>query len=148
MRFTKERTTRRFAGVAHAAVHLAAVALLTVALRVPFSWSWAAVIVGVLGVVVGPLIFGLYLVVADALLGVNTNEVFAGQRIEDHKCFVRMRIDREGRLNLWAIGVDHVCRAWHVDESVTAPGAPMITPSSPIAAHVIDGPVVIERGPV
>ena len=41
--------------------------------------------------------------------GINSNELFAGMAIEDHKCFLRLHLDHvSGDLTVYPIKVDHV----------------------------------------
>lgn len=74
------------------------------------SWivTWPLYLVGfsVLGVVVGSLIFGTYLAVAD-FLGLHPNDLNAAIRIEDKKNFLRMRVTAD-HIEVWALGLDEV----------------------------------------
>ena len=87
-------------------------------LQLPFyDWPWplpavaAAVLYGpVIGLVASQLV-AAYLLVAGAF-GVNLNELFAGQGIEDAKSFLRLRIDPDGTLTIYPIAVDRVSRDW------------------------------------
>ncbi|HEX6075444.1 MAG TPA: metallophosphoesterase [Micromonosporaceae bacterium] len=83
----------------------------------------------------------LYLVVAH-WFRVNLNELFAGQGIEDAKCFLRLRFGRDGSLTLYALGVDQVCRRWRAAPG-DPPGAPWIAPVDPLHARLVEPPVRI-----
>jgi hypothetical protein len=75
---------------------------------------------GVIGAVVVTALVAGY--VASGLLalwlfvvhrfGVNLNELFAAQSIEDYKGFLRLRIDPDGSLTVYPIGIRRRVRAW------------------------------------
>ena len=99
-------------GVGHGLAHVALAAAGTWAwLSLPFyDWAWplpvaaAAVVYGpVIGFLAAELV-AAYLLVAGAF-GVNVNELFAGQGIEDSKAFLRMRIDPDGTLTIYPVAV-------------------------------------------
>jgi hypothetical protein len=46
------------------------------------------------------------------VFGRHSNEAFSSLRIADFKQWVRMKIDRAGRLTIFAIGIDRVPRRW------------------------------------
>lgn len=121
-------------------------------LRLPFTdWPWPAPLV-VAAVLYGPVIgllatqvLSLYLVVAGSF-DVNTNELFAGQGIEDAKSFLRMHIAADGTLTVYAVGIDKVCREWTADPG-GAPDSSWIRPQQPLTAHLIEPPFIVD-GPV
>ena len=86
-----------------------------------------------------------YLLVAGAF-GVNLNELFAGQGIEDAKSFLRMHIAADGTLTVHPIGIDKICRDWvahpdgNHDES-------WLRPAKPLTAHLIEEPITV-TGPL
>ncbi|GIE98283.1 metallophosphoesterase [Paractinoplanes rishiriensis] len=115
----------------------------------PFKdWSWPGplVVAAVLGVpvigFVSTQVCALYLLVAS-WFGVNVNELFAGQGIEDAKSFLRLHISRDGTLTIHPIGVDKICRKWTADPGA-APDAPWLRPEGqePVA-HPIEPPIVV-----
>jgi hypothetical protein len=93
-----------------------------------------AIVVALLGAFLGGLVMGLYLWFAH-LLGAHGNDAFAALHMTGYKNFLRMRIDREGRLNVYAIGIDKVCTRWtqpperEVSHSV---------PADPLVRHIIE----------
>ncbi len=122
--FTKVRRTgrhpwKRWIGVPHALAHLAVVGagILLVAYWLDGVGSpgwyafWFVVLVAVVGGLLGSWVTAAYLIVAD-LVGCNTNELFAAQRIRHHKGFVRMHLDRDGVLTLHPIGLRRTVRRW------------------------------------
>ncbi|MFI7577448.1 metallophosphoesterase family protein [Micromonospora sp. NPDC049497] len=136
-------------GVAHGTAHLGLAALGTWAwLSLPFyDWPWplpvaaAAVLYGpVIGLVASQVV-AAYLLVAGAF-GVNVNELFAGQGIEDAKAFLRMRIDPDGTLTLYPIAVDRVSRDWQVNPD-QSPTSSWLTPKTPLHPRLAEPPVRI-----
>lgn len=136
-------------GVTHGLAHIALAAAGTwLWLRLPFNeWPWplpavaAAVVYGpVIGLVASQLV-ALYLLVAGSF-GVNVNELFAGQGIEDSKAFLRMRIDPDGTLTIYPIAVDRVCHAWQLNRD-QSPTASWVVPKTPLAPRLAEPPIVL-----
>lgn len=121
------------AGTAHALAHLALVAGVAYLLAQPFStsadgvWLWLATLGAELlaGMIGGSLLFTLYLFVVHRWRGQkasnHTNEVFAGQGIRNYKNFLRIHLDGDGRVTVYALGVDRICRRWKLDETTAGP---------------------------
>jgi hypothetical protein len=64
------------------------------------------------GVLVGPLVVAVYLLVVGATpWDVNANELFSAQAIEDHKSFLSLHVTADG-VALHAVAVDAVPRRW------------------------------------
>jgi hypothetical protein len=82
-----------------------------------------------------------YLIIAHRF-GINVNELYAGQGIEDAKSFLRMRIGQDGSLTVYAVAVDEVCHQWRAtpDEPVDAP---WIAPQEPLLPRLAEPPVPI-----
>jgi hypothetical protein len=69
----------------------------------------------------------------------------SAQAIEDYKGFVRLRIDRTGRLTVYPVVVDEVCRDWDLVDGDT-PGVSRPVPSGGLPRpHLAEAPVVIDR---
>lgn len=68
-----------------------------------------------------------YLFVASAF-GINLNELFAAQGIEDNKSFLRLHIAGDGTLTVYPIGVDRVGRRWRADPDADRADASWIVP--------------------
>lgn len=66
------------------------------------------------------LVFGAYLFLANATFGWHEQEVFSSQAIQDWKCFLRMKIDKDG-LTIYPIGLRTVATTWK--PTLAAPGA-------------------------
>ena len=115
-------------GFIHAIVHVAAIFSLTFGLhQLVGDWDWIAnrdslrglvthaSLVGlgvfVCGAPLGALIFGTYLALMSRL-GLLTNNGYAALDGQDHKGFLRFRIDANGGLTAWFIALDRVPRRW------------------------------------
>jgi uncharacterized protein YqgC (DUF456 family) len=162
--FTHERRpSRKWPARGLALAHVAAHAVVIVTLAWALERAWAAVVddepfaigyrlgvavlVGVLGALIGPVVLALYLLVADAAARVNTNELFAAQRIEDWKCFMRLHIDTKGDLTIYPIAIDRVARRWHALKEGSTRQGPWLVPDQPIATRLIEPPIVVTRVP-
>jgi hypothetical protein len=111
------------------------------------DWTWPGPLI-VAAVVYGPVIgylaaqaCALYLLVAS-FFRVNVNELYAGQGIEDAKCFLRMHIAVDGSLTIYPIGVDTICRTWAADPQ-GAPDASWLRPETPLTARLIEEPIPV-----
>jgi hypothetical protein len=120
--FTKARSPalKWGVGLAHLVAHLVAIVGLTwLMVRVLQGLDGpgfvAALVAGlfVAGALVGTLVFALYLALADRL-GLNTNELFAAQRIEDRKNFLRLHLGADGVLEIFPMVVDTIDRGWRL----------------------------------
>ncbi|MEV6812554.1 metallophosphoesterase [Micromonospora sp. NPDC051296] len=136
-------------GVGHGLAHVGLAAGGTWAwLALPFhDWPWplpavaaVAVYLPVSGLVASQLV-AAYLLVAGAF-GVNVNELFAGQGIEDAKGFVRLRIDPDGTLTLYPIAIDRVARDWRVNPD-QSPDSSWLTPTTPLRPRLAEPPITL-----
>jgi hypothetical protein len=106
----------RWVGLLHTVLHLVVVVVTVIlgqlagrALGVssePRSVA-VALLCGVVGALLGPLVVALYLLLADRIgpRGVNTDELFSAQGIQDYKCFLRLRIAADGTLTVFPVKV-------------------------------------------
>ncbi|WP_442934022.1 metallophosphoesterase family protein [Micromonospora sp. CPCC 205561] len=112
-------------------------------LALPFyDWPWplpvvaAAVLYGPLSGLAASQLVAAYLVLAGAF-GVNVNELFAGQGIEDAKAFLRLRIDPDGSLTIYPIAVDRVARDWQVNPD-QSPESSWLAPKQPLRPRLAE----------
>jgi hypothetical protein len=93
---------------------------------------------------VGSQLIAAYLLVGS-WFGINVNELFAGQGIEDYKSFLRLHLARNGSLTIYSIGVDRICRHWLPDPDAPQPHAPWVVPADPSMLHprLTEPPVVV-----
>jgi hypothetical protein len=134
-------------GLGHLATHLAVMGA-TVLTAAALYWrqgdpAFTALFTAdvlLVGGLAGSFVFAGYLIVAD-LFGCNTNELFAAQRIEDYKGFVRLHIDEDGALTVYPVGVRRVAKKWDFrgpgDGSWFAPRGEAPRP------HLIEAPFTI-----
>ncbi len=108
-----------------------------------WPWPWplvvAVVVYGPLIAILSTQLTALYLLIASRF-GVNVNELFAGQGIEDGKSFLRMHIGADGTLTIHPIGLQKVCHDW-VPDPQGAPQSPWLRPKTPLTPHRIEPPV-------
>jgi 3',5'-cyclic AMP phosphodiesterase CpdA len=139
-------------GLAHAVAHLAAiVVVIEVAAAVcsglglegaAFAVAFL-VLVGVVGALVGGWVLAAYLLVADRF-GLNDNELFASQRNRDRKSFLRLRLDEDGVLTVFPVGVDRTPRRWRLRPG-GADDDPWFEPEDgQVTAHLIEEPIRVE----
>jgi hypothetical protein len=121
---THERWYRVIGGAAHALLHLLAAfvlawtsLLLTVRLlhlridSIPqLLTSGLFTFLG--GAVLGSFIVGLYLLVSLQVFGRHSTEAFSSLRVQDWKHWLRLRIDAQGKLTIFVIGIDRVAKRW------------------------------------
>ena len=138
-------------GILHGLAQIALAAAGTwVWLQLPVrGWTWpgplvvaAVIYLPVIGVVATQLC-ALYLLIAS-FFKVNVNELYAGQGIEDAKSFLRLHIDRNGTLTVYAIGIDKICRNWEADPEA-ADDASWLKPVEPLTARLIEEPIKVEE---
>ncbi|KAG3116671.1 hypothetical protein PI124_g5888 [Phytophthora idaei] len=70
----------------------------------PYFWVLATPVVS--------FVFGTYLYLSLNILGCHYNEAFSSLRIASYKNFLRLHFDKEGRLEVFAFGVDKMPRRW------------------------------------
>lgn len=109
------RLFRLIGGFLHGCAHIACA--LTIAywaagtVRVgPLAPFWRLLVNFAGGAIVGPALWGLYLLVAYSVFGAHSDEAFAALRIKDYKNFLRLHIRPDGVLEIFAIGVPRVPR--------------------------------------
>ena len=76
-----------------------------------------AIMVWTAGWLIGSLVFGVYLLLSLNVFRRHSNEAFSALRIQDYKNFLRFRLDPDGGLVIFPIGVERVARKWK-----TSPG--------------------------
>lgn len=127
-----------------------ALAILLVALIVPWPAGWAdwlvltccVVIAALVGAVLGSEAFALYVLTA------RSGRVFgwqmAGESVEDHKGFIRIQIRPNGDLVLHPVIVDEVCRDWDIETAPDGTARPL--PAARLASpRLAEPPITIAR---
>jgi hypothetical protein len=146
----KARLAGGLHGLAHLALNLALIWLFAyLNLRV-FGWraqdtdSTSHVLafsleMVIVGGILGSVLMAVYLIAASGFLGLHANEVFSAQGIADYKNFLRLHIDRTGKLTVYPLGVRRVCRRrdWRFNPT-GAPEDPIFTPTAAIRVQAIE----------
>lgn len=136
-------------GIGHGLAHLGLAAAGAWAwLQLPFweaQWPLpavtAAVVYGPVAGLAASQLVALYLLVAGEF-GVNLNELYAAQGIEDAKGFLRLHIAADGTLTCYPIAVDRICRRWR-PEPDAPPDAAWLSPEQPLRVRLAEPPFVL-----
>jgi hypothetical protein len=150
---THSKLYRWIAGPLHGVAHVLAVffigwwaTYISVNYVDAFDSFWQLVSAGALIVVggwlVGSTIMGLYLLISLTLCGRHSNEAFSALSIQDWKNFLRIRIEDNGNLTIFPIGIYKVPRKWtRRKDGEKGPGyAP--APKDRIRPTLIEGPIL------
>ena len=136
-RYFADFSWRLLAGVLHASAQALVVVIATILLAfyMPGAANRCLLIfyVGLAGGVLAATVMGVYLLVSLNWFGKHANEAFSALRIEDYKCFLRCRIDDDGKLTVFPVGLTNVPR----DDGTDPPRNP------PLKPHLIEQPVQI-----
>ncbi len=93
----------------------------------------------------GAWLFATYLWVTKRVTGVHAEELFSSMAIEDYKSFLRFRLDANGTLTVFAIGLRKVAHDWtFVAPGPEEHGAPWFR-SKTFGSDAAHAPHVIER---
>jgi len=128
-------------GILHAAAQTLAVTL-TIIWVIRFTegmmpWPrWdslgSAALAVIASAIVSGFVFGLYLLVTLNFFGRHPNEGFSSLRIEDYKSFLRLRIDKDGGLTVFPIGLKDVPK----DNGATLKNPPLVE-------ELIEAPITV-----
>jgi hypothetical protein len=114
------RPLRGAAGLIQTGCHVAAQAAVTMVLvhYFPTLTIWQLLLcvvpVGVVGAVVGTLIFSAFLFLWFTLFGWNSTEAFSSFRYTGYKNFLRIHVTTEA-VTVYPIGIDKICTQWDYD---------------------------------
>jgi hypothetical protein len=136
-------------GLSHGVAQIGLAALGTWAwLQFPFvEWAWplsflfALAVYAPLAGLAASQLTAAYLLIAGRF-GVNVNELFAGQGIEDAKSFLRMHISDDGGLTVYPIAVERVCHGWRPNPDAPADN-PWLVPETPLTCRLADRPFTL-----
>lgn len=70
------------------------------------------------GYIVGSWIMGVYVLIALNIFGIHHNEAFSALKIEGYKNFLRFKIDKNGDLTVYPIGIEAPIKDWKDGEKV------------------------------
>jgi len=152
---THSKPYRYIAGSIHGLAHLLAIFVIGwggyhIAFYLPqpslttlaqFSLAGALIFAG--GWLGGSLIMGAYLFVSLNLFGRHSNEAFSSLACEDYKNFLRLKIEPDGKLTIFPIGIRRVARRWK--DSPEGADGPELVPDDPkaTAPELIEEPIYI-----
>jgi hypothetical protein len=103
------------------------------------------------GYLAGPMIMGLYLLISLNGFKRHSNEAFSALKCEDYKNFLRMKIDQNGDLTIFPIGIRRVPRKWtdtrKPDDTDETALRPIFVPNDKRATQpeLIEGPIVVHK---
>ena len=126
---------------------------LSVAVAVPWPGGtpdWVLLGACLVGTAVVTGLLAAYLFAATILLshhGPLAELQMSAQAIEDHKGFVRIRIDRDGTLTLYPVLLEQVCHDWDLIGEPLPAGQRPVPRGEQAAPRLIEPPVVIPRSP-
>lgn len=149
---TRSKVYRWTAGPLHGLAHVLAAFLIgweatywTVSSHHPFGSVYQLLRAGGLifagGWIAGSVIMGLYLLVSLNLFQRHSNEAFSALKIADWKNFLKLRIDRNGALTIFPIGIRKVARRWTPGGGSAAD--PKWVPGDGSAPELIEAPIVL-----
>ncbi|MEQ1764289.1 MAG: metallophosphoesterase, partial [Pyrinomonadaceae bacterium] len=151
---THTKYWRYAAGPIHAAVNLIAIfglswfaAYVTSGLPTWAKYLAAAGIVYLGGHILGSFIMGVYLLLSLQGIGVHHNEAFSALKIADFKNFLRMRIDTNGDLTIFPIGIKRANTDWLNDNTKarTADWLPGKNPTKDSDPFLIEPPITYAK---
>ena len=80
-----------------------------------------------------------------SLVGLNTNEVFAGQSIEDYKGFLRLRIGPDGELTIYPIKLERVCSRWKANPQGARTEPWLLPDGQSLDPELVERPIRVPR---
>lgn len=142
----------RYLGIVHGFAHVALCCVVLGIINTQLTTRDLRLIVALIIVVMlltgwflGGWLFASYLRIAKTLTGMHADELFSSMAIEDYKNFLRMRLDADGTLTVFAIGLRKVAHHWKfVAPKDDEHGAPWFH-STQFGADAEHSPHVIER---
>ena len=102
----------------------------------------AGAIIFILGGIVGSIVMGIYLLISLNWFGHHSNEAFSALACPDWKNFLRLRIDEQGKLTIFPIGIRRVARKWQATGATDGPGY-VANDAKATAPELIEQPIYI-----
>jgi len=149
---TSSKIYRWIAGPIHALTHLAAAFLISWQVSYWLSGgtgldfgsiaqlTYANFLIFATGWIVGPVIMGIYFFVSLNIFGRHHNEAFSALKIADYKNFLRLKIEENGDLVVFPIGVKKVIKSWKKGDRTQ--NEPELVPSAIRDENI---PILIEK---
>jgi hypothetical protein len=151
---TTSRVYRFVGGTLHGLAHLIGVFAVSWlvswyvnAAKAPVNWSIRQLLFGGLlvfigGFLIAPTIMGIYLFISLNIFGRHHNEAFSALKIEGYKNFLRFKIEKNGDLRIYPVGVKKVVKSWRADQ--TGRLVPSKT-AKDNEAFLIEGPICFSK---
>ena len=100
----------------------------------------AGALIVILGWIVGSIVMGIYLAISLNVFKRHSNEAFSALACPDWKNFLKLRIDRNGALTIYPVGIRRVPRTW---KEAGAGDIPRFLPNDVKATlpELIEGPI-------
>lgn len=111
------------------------------------SWQqlfFSASVMFVLGWIIGSTILGIYLYISLTAFGRHGNEAFSSLAIPDYKNFLRFRIEGNGDLTIFPIGLRRVPRSWKRQPEGNGGSAYEPDDKDATGPELIDGPIYVK----
>jgi hypothetical protein len=146
------RIYRSIAGVLQTACHVAAQAAIAMScvhyLGTLTGWRLllSILVVGLIGGIVGSMIFATFLFLVFTLFGWNSTEAFSSFRYSGYKNFLRIHVTTNA-VTVYPIGIDNICKKWDYDPDNEADEASWLKPSSGVVETRLIEPEFTIRAP-
>lgn len=110
-----------------------------------FQLLAAGALVFIGGWLAGSFIMGVYLFVSLNVFSRHHNEAFSALKIADYKNFLRLKIEENGDLVIFPIGINRVAKGWKKNNDLTQ--KPKIVPDDSKATRpeLIEEPIVFKK---
>lgn len=155
--YTKSKLYQWIAGLLHGCAHLLmaffigwgvtylTVSVLGLEFQSPLQLLISAIVIFAGGWIFGSVLVGFFLLISLNVFGCLHNSAFSSLRIEDFKHFLRIKIDRDGTLTIYPIGIQRVARKWKRREEGST--GPELVPDDPDVAppELIEPPIVLKH---
>jgi len=95
----------------------------------------------------GGAVMGIYLWFGNCFFGAHSNEVYSCQSLPGYKNFLRLHIDKTGKLTIYPVGVNKVCSDWELNQSARD-GMAWFEPKNKKIdqfAQLIESPITVQR---
>jgi hypothetical protein len=129
------RIFRAIAGVAQTICHVVAQAAIAMVCVTFFETltGWrlllCMLLVGLVGGIVGSIIFATFLFLVFTLFGWNSTEAFSSFRYSGYKNFLRIHVTTKA-VTVYPIGIDKICKNWDYDPDNKSHEASWLKPST------------------
>jgi len=102
-----------------------------------------AIPIAACGWIFGSIIMAAYLFTAIWVVKTHGNMAYSAVAIEDYKNFLRLKIDKDGKLTIYPIGLEKVCKKWTWVEDGKKR---LYMPDEEIRMKLIEKPIEIVKG--